>query len=198
MYILHGTRLSNLLPILHDKKLKGKGKHKKTMLIHSPTDQIFTQIIYKGIPYEADQDPFWYDICFVLDTRLLKDFPFYGDTLGSFAPSFKEGIQDPTYLVHGKGGYQRLPSFIKLKKLINETFKKRPWLKELAFSHSHEILFGNDIPLKKYCLGIVIDPSYKISRSVKKMIDQLGIPIIHIDRHEKGLDNFIDEMKKRL
>lgn len=196
MYLLHSTLLSNLLPIVRDKKLRVTGKRKGLLAKEDQTDQIFTQIIYKGIPYEADQYPYLFDVCFVLDIRILKDFPFYGVFFGGFSPSFKEGMRDKKYhYIQGKGGYQRLPSLTKLKKLINETFKKRPWLNKISFSHSHEILLGDDIPLKKYCLGIIIDPTYKISRSAKKMIDHMGIPIVHIGRDALGLDNFIDAVK---
>lgn len=189
MYILHGTLPQTVVPILKSKRLLAKGNHKRPVLVDDGTDQLFTQLLYRGIPYEKDQYPFHYGACFVLDVSVLKDYPFYAaPCVGCFSPTFREGMNQTDNAAMGHGGRKRLPSLSKLKDVINKTNTKRPWLKNLAFIHSHEILFGRSIPLKKYCVAVVV---YKITPAISRLAEALDIRVIEYD-FDVGLNRFLD------
>ena len=68
----------------------------------------------------------------------------------------------------------------------------------MSFMHSHEILFDQKIPLKKYCKYILYKGS-KIPNNIIKYALKLEIPIKSYDPELKntyGLNNFIDLMEK--
>ena len=192
MFLIHGTLPEAIIPILKSKRLAHQGKHPRTSVQEPSSDQIFSQIIYKGIPYQKDQVPFHFIVCFVFDISILKDFPFYATSTGGFAPTFKEGMSREGNLAIGRGSYRRLPPLRTLKEAINTTLKERPFLKKLAFIHSHEILIGKDVPLKKYCRALVIWKTH-ITPEIQDLASRLGIRIIEYNG-ERGLDSFVQAL----
>ncbi len=80
--------------------------------------------------------------------------------------------------------------------------KYNPIMDEVAFMHSHEILFCKKIPLKKYCKCILyrVDSINKIPKNIILFAKKLKIPIKEYDNSNKfikyGLNNFIDLIEK--
>ena len=193
MFILHGTLGKNVIPILESKKLKTGGLHRRTVIRDPPTDQLFTQLVYKGIPYQATQQPYHYDCCFVFDSSVLKKLPFYAVTCGGFGSTFSEGMEKKAFhLARGSGKCQRMPILKRLKTTIDATLVDRPWLQSLAFIHSHEVMFGQDIPLEKFCVAVIIHPRVRNCKKIEELAGRLKINVIKIVNASPGLDNCID------
>lgn len=205
MYIVHGTLAENVLPILKEGKLTVSSRHKKTVgLGHEPpSNQIFTQLIYHGIPYEKDQAPHWFYACFVFDSVLLmKNKPFYATDTGAYYPSFNKGLSEKStkwIWARGKGKHStKLPSLTRLRKYIDTAQERKPWLKNSAFLHSHEVMWGTDISLRKYCKALVVYPSFKHLRTAETLADKMGIPVVVIHKKGFGLNTFLDVVKEKV
>ena len=79
--------------------------------------------------------------------------------------------------------------------------KKIVHLEKLTYMHSHEILFGNDIPLEKYCVAVIAN-SYtddKKNSELEKLCSMLNIPYHRMEKVERkdrfkpyGLDKFLE------
>jgi len=59
-YIIHGTKVENLIKILQDGYINNKPLKKDIIILQNkPSNQIFTQLVYKDIPNQADVVPHW-------------------------------------------------------------------------------------------------------------------------------------------
>jgi hypothetical protein len=127
------------------------------MLAHKPSNQIFTQLIYKNIPNQAHQITHWWNCAIILDKSILKDYPFYSTTVGGFSNKFENGMKSDSAIIHGDGNLNRMPNLIKLKNYINKAMNETDtiYYNTDKFMYSHEILFNQKIPLDKYCIKII-------------------------------------------
>lgn len=182
-YIIHGTSFNNAKKIIKDKKLKINTNKDNKLMVKKDIKQIFTQFIFKNIPNQNIMISHWGSIVFVLDKKIMKELPFYTiEGQGSFSNSFKNGMKRKDLIAKGNGKMKIMPKLKKLKEEINKICKIM-YLGNVSFMHSHEILFGNDISLRKYCKCIIADDTYK---------DKLktSIPIIYTNNNI-GINNFI-------
>jgi hypothetical protein len=157
------------------------------------------------IPNQEDNNLGWGNVRFVLSKQLLKDKPFYATRIGGFLDNFQDAFKIHTdgkddekdkkieniIIKSSKGGLSRMPSLIKLRNVINEYCKKNVYLSKITYMHSHKILFGNDIPLEKYCIAVIAN-SYtddKENCELEKLCGELKIPYHRIEKLERK-DNF--------
>jgi hypothetical protein len=191
-YIIHGTTIKNLEDILISKYIEANinNKNKGMLELSQSVNQIFTQLLYRNLPNENIQIPYWFDCAIILDKKILKDYPFYATITGGFLNNFNDAfIKNPKQNIYakGKGNLQRMPNLKNLKNNIENTMNKYVILKSAQFMHSHEILFNKKISLKKYCKLIVCSiPCDNIIR----LSNKLKIPVI--TSVKIGLNNFID------
>jgi len=204
-YIIHGTNNESLLNIL----LCGYidiNRHNPVM-IENDIKQIFTQIIYKDLPYNEFYTPHYGNCAIILDKKILKDYAFYSTQIGSFYDKFENAFKDKDnsnkIYEKSKGKLKRLPSLKKLKIHIEEYLIKWGTSDKTGFMYSHEILFNKKIYLKDYCKCIIfrLDETTKtIPLDYMSLANKLNIPIktyVGIDKKTKtyfpyGLNNFID------
>lgn len=209
-YLIHGTNLENLIKILKDGFIKNKPMKKDIiMLADKPSNQIFTQLIYRNIPNEKKQIPHWWNCAIVLDKKILKDYPFYATHVGGFTDKFENGKTSEQTIIYGEGNLSRMPNLTKLKNIINNTMNTLFGLQSSGFMHSNEILFNKNIPLDTYCKCIIVYEIYflkdKEGQEKKKHIIELAhnanIPIKVYDFKKKyyleGLNNFIDFIENK-
>ena len=156
-YIIHSTFQKNTLSILQDGYLD-TSKENNQNILGKPIDQIFTQMIYRDIPFESNQKPYWWDDCFILSTKILKDKKFYGTIGLGFCDKFEDCMDynNSKPDIIGKGKLKKIPNLTKFKSKLYQHMKNKLYLGNLRFMHSHEILFKNRINLKKYCIGLVL------------------------------------------
>ena len=193
-YIIHGTVEQNLENILKDGYITPNNEKADTLLSKSP-NQIFTQLVYRNIPgqeIDIQQRPFYGNCAIVLDKQILKDYPFYACTIGSFHNNFNNVFEsnDTNILYKSHGKLERMPNLKKLKNHINNYMKKSE-----NFTSTHEILFNKKISLKKYCLCIIYTDNY-ISDNIINLSNKLKIPIKQFPNVDKffypGMNKFID------
>ncbi len=200
-YIIHGVPTANLESILKDGFISINNKKKKVgqKIIDKEINQIFTQLIYRNIPYEKTQIPHWWNNVIVLDKKILKDYPFYSCRIGGFYDKFNNAfLPEADIFMKSSGKLKRIPKLNKLKnnieKYINFAISQ---LNEVAFMHSHEIMFNKNIPLEKYCLCIIVDGVMKdIPKKIIDYGEKLQIPIKNQSFSEMGINNFIDIIEK--
>ena len=207
-YLIHGTQPENLLKILKDGFINNKPDKKYIgMLQNSPSNQIFTQLIYRDIPNEKEQKPHWGMCAIVLDKKILKDYPFYATYVGGFKDNFDNGKtnNNEETIIYGEGNLSRMPNLTKLKNIINKRVKNNA-LDSVGFMHSNEILFNKKILLDKYCKFIIIYGKYlkeKEKQNIIELANNTNIPIKFYDikRENKfkgfGLNNFIDIVENK-
>lgn len=201
-YIIHGTNITNLENILNDKYIK-KNKISGLLQGKQNTNQIFTQLLFKDLPNEnKQQNVHWFNCCIVLDINILKDYPFYACHIGYFGKTFSKGFNQLKNYCKGKGNLKKIPNLNLLKNKIFEYMINDD--NPINYIHSHELLFGKNISLKKYCLCIIIQTNKENVENDKlikyeKMASKLGIPIKYNFRHEGknkfkpySINNFID------
>jgi len=204
-YIIHGTQIENLIKILQDGYIDNKPKKKDiTMLKDKPSNQIFTQLVYKDIPNQSNQIVHWGTCAIVLDKQLLKDYPFYATRVGGFSDKFENGKTNEETIIYGDGKLTKMPNLTKLKNVINKNLINNN-LGGVEFMHSHEILFNQKIPLDKYCILIMMKSkkTYYESKLIDKLIKlskEKNISIKFRDyklrgKNEKPIDNFIDSIE---
>lgn len=211
-YLIHGTEVENALRILQLQKiLANPPKKYKVMLADwKSTNQIFTQLIYKGIPNQEYFIPHWGSIAFVLSKELLKDYPFYATRIGGFLNNFEDAFnvkevenKEDIIVKSPKGGLSRMPNLSKLRKHINDYCKNGYQIMDkLTFMHSNEILFNRDISLDKYCVAVIANPwiTSKEASELEKICETLEIPFTiynkdvarTIKRKAFGIDKFVD------
>jgi hypothetical protein len=159
-------------------------------------------------------------VWFVLSKQLLKDYPFYATRIGGFLDNFQDAFKIKNdgkddekdendkndkkikniIIKSPKGGLSRMPNLIKLKNVINDYCKIDSSMEKFTYSHSHEILFGNDIPLDKYCVAVLAN-SYtndKENHELEKLCSTLHIPYHRMEKVERkdrfkpyGLNKFL-------
>ena len=151
-YLIHGTQPDNLIKILKDGYIDNKPIKKDIIILKDkPSNQIFTQLIYRDIPEQHDQRPHWWSCAIVLDKKILKDYPFYATYVGLFKDNFDNGkTNNEETIIYGEGNLSRMPNLTKLKNIINKKMEMESLMAGLDFMHSHEILFNKKIPLDKY------------------------------------------------
>lgn len=204
-YIIHGTQIENLIKILQDGYIDNKPKKKDiTMLKDKPSNQIFTQLVYKDIPNQSNQIVHWGTCVIILDKQLLKDYPFYATRIGGFSDKFENGKTNEETIIYGDGNLTKMPNLTKLKNVINKNLINNN-LGGVEFMHSHEILFNQKIPLDKYCILIMMQSkkTYYESKLIDKLIKlskEKNISIKFRDyklrgKNEKPIDNFIDSIE---
>ena len=207
MFVLHGTPIENCISILKNKIIQCDSK--SGMLGENNPKQIFMQAIYRDIRNQEMQVPFWYECCFIFSPEILKIYPFYANHIGSFSEIFEEGItkKEPEKYACGSGNLKIMPKLSKLKEEIDDYMKKD--MGHATFLYSHEILFGNDMPLQ-HCLGIVVrtafpeklknDKDYKKLMKLTKECNLFLTMFPYSLREElgllKGLNDFIDTVDK--
>lgn len=204
-YIIHGTKLENLINILQDGYINNTpSKKDSTMLKDKPSNQIFTQLVYKNIPNQANQIPHWWNCAIVLDKQLLKEYPFYATRIGGFSNTFENGKTNEDTIIYGNGNLTTMPKLTKLKNVINKYLINNR-IGNSGFMHSHEILFNQTIPLDKYCIKLMLigKKHHYDSKMIDKLIDLAkakNIPLKFRDyklrgNNEKPINNFIDSIE---
>lgn len=132
----------------------------------------------------------------------MKDYPFYATRIGGFYNNFsdafrKDSIDNKYIFIKSKGNLKKIPNLKKLKIHIEKEMEKNnPIMREIAFMHSHEILFGKKIKLKKYCKCIIYssDINNEMLKNINFFAEKLKIPIKEYGRY--GLNNFINLIEK--
>ena len=204
-YIIHGTQIENIIKIIQDGYIDNKPKKKDIiMLKDEPSNQIFTQLVYKDIPNQSNQIVHWGTCAIVLDKKILKDLPFYATRIGGFSDKFENGKTNEEIIIYGDGNLTKMPILTKLKNVINKRMK-RDNLYGDEFIHSHEILFNQKIPLDKYCIKIMLigkknQFDSKIIDKILNLAKEQNISIKFRDyklrgKNEKPIDNFIDSIE---
>jgi len=209
-FLIHGTQIENAFRILTVGKIQSNPpKNYIVMLKNKSSKQIFTQLIYKDIPNEEINSSFWGRVVFILSKQLLKDYPFYSTRVGDFMNKFNNAFAnnnslDEKIIIKSKdGNLSRMPNLTKLKTHINE-YCKDNILGDLSFRHSHELLFNKDIPLDKYCLGVITSQwiSDKDYNDIAILCHKLNIPIGKVNIKPKnkkyGLNKFIEFIEEIL
>ena len=182
-YIVHGTTPQNLIKILQDGYIDNKPSKKHiTMLQDKPSNQIFTQLVYKDIPNQKEQIQHWFSCAIILDKNILKDYPFYATDIGGFKDKFENGMNENA-IIYGDGNLTKMPNLTKLKNKINKKMKENKFLGNVEFMHTHEILFNRKIPLDKYCIKILLKicKHSKIIDKIIKLGKETNITIQIID-----------------
>ena len=124
-YIIHGTKVENLIKILQDGYINNKPLKKDIIVLQDkPSNQIFTQLVYKDIPNQTEQHIHWCTCAIVLDKQLLKDYPFYATHIGGFSDKFENGKTNEETIIYGDGNLTRMPNLTKLKNVINKIMKR--------------------------------------------------------------------------
>ena len=204
-YIIHGTKVENLIKILQDGYINNKPLKKDIIILQDkPSNQIFTQLVYKDIPNQENQHIHWWTCAIVLDKQLLKDYPFYATRIGGFSDKFENGKTNEETIIYGDGNLTKMPNLTKLKNVINKRMK-RDNLYGDEFIHSHEILFNQKIPLDKYYIKIMLigkknQFDSKIIDKILNLAKEKNISIKFRDyklrgKNEKPIDNFIDSIE---
>ena len=121
----------------------------------------------------------------------MKDYPFYACGIGHFGKTFSKGFHQSSNYVKGKGNLKKIPN---LKPLKTNMIKYMEDNSPISYIHSHEILFGKNINLKKYCLCIIIRTNKESVEKgdyikYEKMASKLGIPIKY-ELYHQGKDKF--------
>ena len=215
-YLVHGTNVNNLIKILQDGYIDNKPAKKDIiMLKHKPSNQIFTQLIYKDIPKQEKQFPHWWNSGIILDKSILKDYPFYLTGVGGFSDKFENGMKNEYAIIHSDGNLSRMPSLKKLKNHINKFMEKDIIIGKgmklydggIKFMHSHEILFNQKIPLDKYCIKIITyttnnklhteDKDDKLKNKLIELAKEKNIPLIFREnyipiKHKKPFNELIN------
>ena len=204
-YIIHGTKVENLIKILQDGYINNKPLKKDIIILQDkPSNQIFTQLVYKDIPNQSNQIVHWGTCAIVLDKQLLKDYPFYASHVGGFSDKFENGKTNEETIIYGDGNLTKMPILTKLKNVINKRMKKDNLYGD-EFIHSHEILFNQKIPLDKYYIKIMLigkknQFDSKIIDKILNLAKEQNISIKFRDdklrgKNEKPIDNFIDSIE---
>ena len=117
-YIIHGTKVENLIKILQDGYINNKPLKKDIIILQDkPSNQIFTQLVYKDIPNQSNQIVHWGTCAIVLDKQLLKDYPFYATRIGGFSDKFENGKTNEETIIYGDGNLTKMPILTKLKNI---------------------------------------------------------------------------------
>ena len=204
-YIIHGTQIENIIKIIQDGYIDNKPLKKDIIILQNkPSNQIFTQLVYKDIPNQADVIPHWWDCAIVLDKKILKDLPFYATRIGGFSDKFENGKTNEETIIYGDGNLNKMPNLTKLKNVINKNLINNN-LGGVEFMYSHEILFNQKIPLDKYYIKIMLigkknQFDSKIINKILKLAKEKNISIKFRDyklrgKNEKPIDNFIDSIE---
>ena len=204
-YIIHGTKVENLIKIIQDGYINNKPLKKDIIILQNkPSNQIFTQLVYKDIPNQADVVPHWWNCAIVLDKKILKELPFYATRIGGFSDKFENGKTNEETIIYGDGNLNKMPNLTKLKNVINKNLINNN-LGGVEFMYSHEILFNQKIPLDKYYIKIMLigkknQFDSKIIDKILNLAKEKNISIKFRDyklrgKNEKPIDNFIDSIE---
>lgn len=171
-------------------------KKDQQAMLHSPTNQIFTQLLYRDLPNESIQVPHFHEYCLILDKKILKDYPFYATCIGGFYDNFNDAFikDDKKTFVRSEGDLKRVPNLKKLKNYIEDIMNNNTY-GIISYIYSHEILFNKNISLKEYCICIICKGG-EIDKNIIILANRLKIPIKKYNdkdlSHNYGLNNFID------
>ncbi len=228
-YVIHGTMLDNLAQILSTGKLEINPHHAKKFLDPEQFNpkQIFTQILFTDLPNQESQLPHWFMCGIILDKSILKDRQWYATGIGGFYERFEDAFHSKAkpknhytnkhndnhdnhdnhnkiFAKNAKIGASRIPSLAGLKKYITSRMNF-PQMGETQFIHSHEVLFGNDIPLAEYGICILVrewafrNMITKVEQDkIKKLCASLGIKLVLYGGNQRsrywtlGLNKMID------
>ncbi len=106
----------------------------------------------------------------------MKDKKWYATYIGSFLDKFDDAFEDndeTRQLVlsrNPKANVSRMPSIARLKNVIVGSIKQhsdKNSFGKVAFIHSHELLFGDDISLAEYGICILVQ-----ERLFNKILDK--------------------------
>ena len=189
-YIIHGTTIVNLQRILLDGYIAMRPSSTTLLQLENHPHQIFTQFIFADITNEAQQQAFWFQCAILLDKQILKDLPFYATQIGGFHQKFSEGMASKNLLAHGDGNLTRMPNLTKLRYHIN-SYKLSNDITN-SFIHSHELMFGQDIPLAKYCRGIAIYYNNTELKNIRLQCDKIGLPLVILNK-KKGINQLLEK-----
>lgn len=190
-YIIHGTTITNLHRILQDGYIASQPSNTTLLQLENHPYQIFTQLIFADITNEERQQPFWFQCAILLDKQILKDLPFYATQIGGFHQKFSNGMASNNLLACGDGNLTRIPNLTKLRNHIN-AYKLESNISQ-SFTHSHELMFGQDIPLAKYCKGIAIYRDNKELKNIRLLCNKIGLPLI-ILKKKKGINQLLEQL----
>jgi len=204
-YIIHGTTHKHLLGILKDGFIDPNPKERMAQYkIH--INQIFTQVIYKDIPNEKSQYPFWGGCCVVISKKILRDFPWYclrgvgGADDHTFRYNMNRIDKESRVIQKSWGKLDHIPNITKTKNGINwvmtKKFEKFSDFRKINFIHSHELMFNRRISLKKYAVCIVSYsyPDMKTFPEIDKYCELSGIPIIYLPNVFYGINKLITKI----
>lgn len=174
-YVCHGTMKKNIISILKEGYIF---PDRNTGMLEN-SNLIFSQIIYKDIPYEKNQISHYLDSCLILSKKILKDENFKGWIgVGSFDSGRKPEITS-------------MRNIKKFKTKINEYMvKSEKLLGIITFLHSNEIVFKKKIDIKKYCDAIVIT---KKNKEIEKLAKNLNIKLIITET--QGINNLLNKIQ---
>ena len=81
-----------------------------------------------------------------------------------FGKTFSKGFHQSSNYLKGKGNLKKIPN---LKPLKTNMIKYMEYNSPISYIHSHEILFGKNINLKKYLLMIMLKSlmDYQLQRN---------------------------------
>jgi len=152
------------------------------------TNQIFTHFIFKNINNENNVISHYGSVVFVLDKKIMKDLPFYAIAgQGCYNDTFEQGMKQIDVIIKSNGKMKIMPKIKRLKHTINKMCKTRG-CGMVSFIYSHEIMFGKDISLRKYCKYIIT-----IHKNKNKF--KTSIPIIYTNNNV-GINNLIHIINK--
>jgi hypothetical protein len=210
-YVIHGTSVNNIFHILESGKLETNPKHAQKFLDENRwnPNQIFTNILIRDLPNEERQKAYWFGFGIVLDKKILKDKKWYATKIGGFFEKFTDAFKnnDETQQLvlsrNRKGNASRMPNIARLKNhIINDRMDNTLSLGESGFIHSHEVLFGEDIPLAEYGICILVQEKLfnKILNKtqqdkIKQRCNELGMGLIVYKPMIPGINKTIDLIK---
>jgi len=214
-YVIHGTTLENLEHILKSGKLEINSQYgSKTYYGKGNTNpkQIFTNILLYDLPNQEKQFTYWEFVGIVLDKRILKDKKWYATHISNFFDKFDDAFDDAfvdyneihkgVLAINRKEHASRIPSIAKLKNKIIwwlKHYSKENSFGKSAFTHSHELLFGEDISLEEYGICILVNEKLfnKLvnktqQEKIQKRCNEIGIQLIQYKPMILGINKTID------
>ena len=194
MYVIHATRIKNLINILKNGYINNKPIGDTMLDKQDHPEQVFTQLTFREIPMEQKLYPFFTlgGCCIVLNPDILRELPFYATRFGRFRQRFCDGLTDPESIMVGQGHLDRVPDMTPLKKDIIRRVDAAPkWVGVDKFATSHEILFGRRIYLERFCKCILVYRRGPETKQIRELCKKRGIPFKILQRI-KGIEQFID------
>lgn len=190
-YLFHATSYNNLKNILKSSAISLHPSHKFDSMLDESSGYIFSHLVFDDIPnYYKHGQLHWVGQCVIeLDVQILKQFKFIVCPIGGF-----EDVKE--VYARGRGNLKRLPSLKKVKQVIIDKVNDNAMLGNLAYMHSHEVLFMNDIPIS-FCRRIIVydEALYKRIRTFMKKYNTIVVDVLLMPRQAQfDTKLFINEL----